>query len=331
MQVSEVDEYSAHDPVVNTFRIFGKLHNVAVSGEVSVIPTSAFAETLANRAGQIGSEMLLLPWSETGNMSESQFISNDSVRKRMATSAYNAFVASTLDNAECTVAVFVNSSFGGATQKNKDGRPGFSRTVSMRSVQSLQENLNAAPPPADRSHHIFCPFVGGADDRAALRLALQMAENSEVTATLVHIEASDAFYAALEPTDSRVSSSKVVEAAPAVDPSLRERDSAFFSALERSLPTELASRVIFESTSGVDPMSEMLERAKREVGLQPRNAGDVVVLGRNATRAAALQDKEPQEGSPAEARRSLGVMAEALVRSGIRASVLVVQAREGSE
>ncbi|KAK3061451.1 hypothetical protein LTR53_019776, partial [Teratosphaeriaceae sp. CCFEE 6253] len=70
MTVSEAGELSAFDPVLNAFRVLGQLYNLAVSGEVSVVPEDSYAETLTTRAGEEGSDLLLLPWTETGSLSE---------------------------------------------------------------------------------------------------------------------------------------------------------------------------------------------------------------------------------------------------------------------
>ena len=61
MKVSEVDEYAAFDPVLNTFRVLGQLYNLAVSGEVSIVPESSYAESLVNRAEEENSDLLILP------------------------------------------------------------------------------------------------------------------------------------------------------------------------------------------------------------------------------------------------------------------------------
>lgn len=41
MKDSEVEDYSAKDPVVNTFRTFGQLNNMAVSSEAQVVTEDA--------------------------------------------------------------------------------------------------------------------------------------------------------------------------------------------------------------------------------------------------------------------------------------------------
>ena len=47
MRVSEAASASAADPLVATFRAVGRLHNVVVSGELSVVPTSYFPDVLS--------------------------------------------------------------------------------------------------------------------------------------------------------------------------------------------------------------------------------------------------------------------------------------------
>ena len=183
MKVSEMDEYSAFDPVLNAFRVFGQLYNLAVSGEVSIVPESSYADSLVTIATEESSDLLLLPWSETGSMSEAQTISKDSIREKMASHPYSSFVTKALDSAQCNIAVFVNKGFSGSLKQ----RPStLTRRVSALSVRSTHREHLTTLPIADRSHHIFFPFFGGADGRAALRLLLQLAESPEITATVIY-------------------------------------------------------------------------------------------------------------------------------------------------
>lgn len=326
MKVSEVDEYSVHDPVVNTFRTFGQLHNLAVSGEVAVVPESLFADVLVSKASDHASDLVLLPWSETGSMSESHIISSDSVRNKLATATYNQFIASALQNATCNTAVFVNKNFGGSGMKQGLR---LTRTLSSLSMRSHRDNATTAPI-ADRSHHMFLAFFGGADDKVALRLVLQLAENPDVTATIVQVEVPEAYFEANEPPTSpmartNTSSSGMLNAATAGPVAPTASDAVFFASLRNSLPVELACRVSFETLQSATPLRDVLERAKAEVGQSPRNAGDLVVVGRNGTKGHAFARES--KGAGGEASGCLGVVAEAVVRSGVGASVLVVQAR----
>ncbi|KAL5117688.1 hypothetical protein ACEQ8H_004436 [Pleosporales sp. CAS-2024a] len=310
MAVSEIESYTAYDPVVNTFRTFGRLHNLAVSGEVLVVPEASFAETLSMRASD--SDFLLLPWSETGGMSEQAIIEDKGTKNKLAASGYTSFVQATLAQSTVPVAILVNKNFGGS--KNKDRRPTLTRTRSSLSLHSTtRDKLITTAPITDRSHHLFFPFFGGPDDRAALRLVLQIAQNAHVTASMVHFHTPD-------PSTS----------APTEDKD-QDQDATFFASLPASLPTDLSNRLVFESVScepGPLPVALVIERARREVGQAPRNAGDVVVLGRNVSRNGAWGRAEGgEEGrSTTEAAGTLGVLAERVWEARVGASVLVVQA-----
>ncbi|KAF2771038.1 hypothetical protein EJ03DRAFT_325837 [Teratosphaeria nubilosa] len=303
MKVSEVEEHSIFDPVLNAFRVLSQLFNLAVSGETAVVPESSYADTLTSIARQEASNLLLLPWSETGSMSETSTISSDSVRNKLASDAYAAFVSQALDNASCNTAVFVNKGFSGSLMN----RPTLQRQRSMStySLPSHREHERTAPN-TDRSHHIFLPFFGGADGRVAIRLVLQLAENLEVTATIVHFANNNASELDGITRTTVTAGKSASSAAPA------ENDAAFFAAMQRSIPTELQSRVLFSTFSSLTPIKSAVSRAQEEMAQNPRNGGDLVVLGRNKGATTA--------------NSCLGDAAVAVVESGVRASVLVVQA-----
>lgn len=314
MKVSELESYTAHDPVVNTFRTFGRLHNLAVSGEVLVVPESSFAETLSNRASD--SDFLVLPWSETGGMSEQAIIEDKGTKGKLAASGYTAFVHAALEQSVVGVAVLVNRNFGGSKNKTKGLK--LTRTLSTVSLHSARDKDITAPI-ADRSHHIFFPFLGGKDDRAALRLVLQLAENKQVTASVVHFEGISSS------SDATPTSSKAHDVATtSVD-----QDAAFFASLRASIPADMASRVVFESVvASSTPVADVLERARLEVGQAPKNAGDLVVLGRNIARNSVLaaRDDGDEIRSSHSAAGTLGVLAEKVWEGKVGASVLVVKA-----
>jgi hypothetical protein len=297
MQVSEIESYTAYDPVVNTFRTFGRLHNLAVSGEVLVVPESSFAETLSTRASD--SDFLILPWSETGGMSEQAIIEDGGTKNKLATSSYTSFVHEALEHASTPVAVLINKNFGGS--KNKDKKMKLTRTVSSVSLHSSRDKDITAPI-ADRSHHIFLAFFGGRDDRAALRLVLQIAQNPHVTASLVHFVSSS--------TSS-------------------DQDASFFASITSSIPADMANRVVAKTVTSENVVKDVLEHVRCEVGQTPRNAGDLVVLGRNVERNRELMsggegvDEIRREDGAAG---TLGVLAERVWEGKVGASVLVVKA-----
>ncbi|KAL0262493.1 hypothetical protein SLS55_001461 [Diplodia seriata] len=328
MKVSEVDEFGLHDPVVNTFRTFGYLNNLAISGEVDVVHGSSFSDTLISRASDMSSDLVIIPWSETGNMSELAVISNDAVRHKLHTSAYNGFVSSVLSNTASVAAVFINNNFGGSGRKD---RKKLQRTVSHISLRSNQEKNIPLAPSADRTHHIFFPFFGGADDRAAIRLVLQLAEHPDVTATLVHFETPSDYFESAEITPADTDSPATGKQPTASVAPSADKDGAFFQALRSSVPSEMQDSVLFDSVTTTSPISAAIERAQSEVGQNPRNAGDLIVLGRSIAQFSAFTKESVKDvvtdDIDTEAQKCLGIVAETVVRSKAKASVLVVQGR----
>jgi hypothetical protein len=301
MKVSEVDEYSLFDPVLN------------VSGEVTISPVGSYPDVLVNKAADESSDLLLLPWSETGGLTETQTISNDSVKDKFSSDAYTQFIASTLATATCNTAVFINKGFSG-TLRNRPST--LSRSASHVSLRRYSEFQTL--PALDRSHHIFLPFIGGADGRAALRLVLQLAENPEVTATIVHLTSSDpsSSQGSIEHVAVTASNKESATASPHFSP---ESDAAFFSTMRNTLPADLADRVVFDAGSVASVLEASLERAKTEVSQNPKNGGDIIVLGRGSV---------SESGSGGNGPVCLGVAAEKMLSAGLRASLLVILAKE---
>ncbi|KAK5126672.1 hypothetical protein LTR85_009606 [Meristemomyces frigidus] len=311
MQVSEVEEYSIFDPVLNAFRVLGQIYNLAVSGEVTIVPESSFANTLVSKAIEESSDLLLLPWSETGSMSESQTISSDSVRNKMASDSYSSFMSEALNTAQCNTAIFINNGFSGSLKQRPSA---LQRSMSALSIRSHRDHATMMPN-VDRSHHVFFPFFGGADGRVALRLVLQLAESPEVTATIVHIKG-------LEDSDGRPRSQEVQQTTVTAKgaqqhlmrtgtTAQREDDATFFATMQKSLAADLQDRVVFATAATSTPYDTIVAMAQQEVGANPKNGGDVIVVSRRRNTGGSC----------------LGDAAEAVIASGIRASLLVVQSR----
>ena len=184
MTVAQVDEYTKHDPVVNTFCTVGQLHHLAVSGEVAIMPETRFPEALLAKSSGALSDLLLVPWSETGNIGDSQILSSATAKDKL-TLPYADFVRSTLESAEQNVAVFLSQSDALPTPDASSERARLTRTYSF----SAAEHDLPALPPAHRTCHIFLPYLGGADDRLALSIVLQLCERPEMTTTVVRLSA----------------------------------------------------------------------------------------------------------------------------------------------
>ena len=328
MQVYESESYTQNDPVVNTFRTFGRLHNLAVSGEALVIPESSFADTIASRARD--GDFLLLPWSETGGISEQAVIEDKGTKNKLAAPSYLTFVNETLNQTSVTTGVFINKNFGGPKNKQKKDRLRITRTISSVSLTSHRDAPITAPL-TDKSHHIFFPFFGGEDDRAALRLVLQLAENPDITATLVHFEVPDTFLEHSSEESSPISfaeGNKGAQGTVITSTAHRDRDSSLFASLRSSLPAELSNRVLFESVPSDSPVSDLIARASIEVGQSPKNGGDIIILGRNLGRRGFESSIGDDIRSSQSASPTLGVLADKVWGAKLAASVLVVKAAQ---
>ncbi|KAK4119298.1 hypothetical protein N657DRAFT_684509 [Parathielavia appendiculata] len=334
MHLTEGDDfYSLRDPVVNAFRTFSQLHDVAVSGRVAVVPADSYAETLMTKASEVSSDFALIPWGEYGSVSEDQsFPVAMSASERFRSSTHLEFINQTFQKAAftCNVGIFIDNGFGGITKPV--GRPELIRTRSALSIRSHTAE-QAALPVANKSHHIFLPFFGGADDRVAMRIVLQLAKNQHVTASIVRInwpaaKPEEGTETRTPPTSSHGTETPEPKAA-ANDPFARQEqeDADFFSTMQASLPADLSARVMFSETeilSAASALTDVLVLAQQTVGQQPKNAGDVVVLGRQNPRFGDASFEVG--GSSPDLKRTLGAVAEVLVTAGIKASILVVQA-----
>lgn len=338
MKESEVDDYHVRDPVVNAFHTFGQLSNVAISGEVQIVPEGSYAEILQGSAAEHGSDMVLLPWSETGRLSEAgNTLLLDPAQNTFTSGPHNQFVINFLIHAPCNTAIFVNKGFGQAKKPKL-----LHRVTTQMSLGST-----TGPPTApimDRSHHVFFPFFGGPDDRVALRFVLRLAQNPNVTATIVNIQGlfdttenseSSTLSRAPDPT-SPVSPSftkeATVQASPAAVELSSDQENAFFATIKDSLPRDLESRVLFLTINTEQPLRDTLERAKVEMELSTRNAGNIVVVGRGSKAEGRrgirreLEALRAAGGASMGVERSLGPVAEGIISGGIEASVLIVQA-----
>lgn len=329
MKVSEIDEYSLWDPVVNTFRAFGQWHGLSIMAGVSVVPEYSFADTVVGMARQESSDLLLLPWSETGTISEHQSGLGIDEASRFANGPYADFVSNVLDQTSCSVGVLVERS----PYTRGSGRP----LLSKRSLSALSARgpLWNSAPAAARSHHIVLPFFGGDDDRFSLRFVLQLAQNDQVTATIIHIDVAPSPHSGSADNNSPSEIGKGKSSAN-ISASVQEieSDSNFFGAMRDSLSEELSSRVLFKGISpgkDDDAVQLAVTSIKEEMSQSPHRAGNMTVVGRRNNRVDPVSGLGmAQEEVGTDASRALGAVGQALVRTENRSvgNILVLRGRQ---
>ncbi|KAL4905818.1 hypothetical protein BDW74DRAFT_13185 [Aspergillus multicolor] len=324
MKVSEVDEQSLWDPVINTFRAFGQWHDISIMAGVSVVPEHSYADTVLGMTREDSTDLLLIPWSETGALSEHQGGLGMDERNRFANGPYTGFVSSILNESSCNVGVLIERSM---YTRNAKARPALQRTVSAKSIGSAVWTS----PVATRSHHIALPFFGGDDDRYALQFVLQLAQNDQVTATIIHIDVPTASpktsRVAVQPKQQESSSSAQSNSLEA------ESDAVFFATLRESLPDTLTPRVVFKSVTLQDNAAAVqaaIVAVKDEMTQSVSKPGNITVVGRRNNHVDQTLDIDSPSSDEVglDARGVLGAVAQAMVRTEHRSvgNVLVLQA-----
>ncbi|KAI0408423.1 K+ homeostasis protein Kha1 [Xylaria palmicola] len=326
MKVTEGEDASRRDPVVNAVRTFSQLNDVAVSGSVVVAPEESYAETVTTHALEQKSDFVLIPWSETGSTTEDQSISfRISSEDRFTGKSHLDFIRNTLGKAACNTGIFISNGFSGIAPIEKS-RQAFSRTVSITSMRSHKEA--ALPPIADKTHHIFLPYIGGVDDRVSLSFVLQLAKNPNVTATIAHLTWVD---------DDDDEITAVPESTLDEDPSLVKsninteitaQDTSFLTTTRSNLSSDLEGRITFieASVSMSSVVRRVIELSSERVGQNPRNAGDVIIVGRRHPKLPTSTRNPEQAITTYEMQKTIGVLGEGVATSGLKASILVIQA-----
>lgn len=325
MQVTEGEEYySERDPVVNAFSTFSRLNDVAVSGKVAVVPTASYAETLMKQAADVASDFVLVPWSEYGSISEDTSVLDvTSIQDRFTGREHLDFINRAQQKSVCNMGIFINNSFGGLSQKRN-----LQRSKSALSIHSQRDA--ATLPVKDKTHQIFFPFFGGVDDRVALRFALRLAKSPNVTLNIAHFNwgSTDSGDEVEKPDKAVLSGATEVQSTDKetfkVVEETSTQDAELLAQLQSSLPRELVGRVTITEinvTRGA-AVADAVSQARKHVGLFPKNSGDVVVVGRSHR---DLGDHITEIGG-SELKKTIGVVAEQLIESGVKASLLVIKA-----
>ena len=295
MTVSEVEDYTRTDPVVNTWRTVGQILRLAVSGEVATMPESRFSEALLVKSSDISSDLLLLPWSGTGSLGDSQaFLSENKLA-----SSYIAFTKSVLSSTQHNIAIFFPTGSSSQDVAQVTERPKPQRAYSFSDIHRAIQPL----PVKNKAQRIILPFFGGKDDRFALMLVLQLCERQEVTATVFHILGDDS--------------------------SSSSEDREYLDRISGLLPAAVAARIEFKFAPSNDAGEELVASASSSLR---EDSGDVawnnlIVLGRRGSAGTLSHGVKAPLQASGELIDCLGSAAGVLIGANIKADLLVVQAK----
>ncbi|KAK3385856.1 Sodium/hydrogen exchanger family-domain-containing protein [Podospora didyma] len=324
MKVSDIEGHAGQDPIVKAFGTStanNTTRDVFVSGQIAVVPEESFADTLATQASKGNSDLILVPWSETGTVSElpSSFFFTGSTPKRgdlLENRDFAGLVGQIFDKARhiAGVGVFVEKSLLEAGSGEPAPASGITRQLTRDATGiSLAESHDAN---AVKFHSadsrgrklirtLYNAARGGEDDLYAARLAFQLAQSDRVVLEVV------------------------------VDESSAKNTSSDFEVLKSVVSGTLGDRVTFTQVTSSDTVVQTLLAPTEETGTV------LVILGRGSSSSASDQQQSSEEG-PSSAATTIGSISKVLgpttarVAAGIRkgaanskpkASLLVVQAR----
>lgn len=337
MQSAELDDLADQDAVFSAFQTFSQLNGVAVAGHVAVVPTSRYAETLVEHAKEARTDLMFVPWSTHGSLTEDNNRSIADaipVTDRLLSRQHIDFVQSALAKSSCTTGVYISPSHEDLSRSKQPAQ--LRRTRTGISVQSGRDGQAIMPKPGSKSQHVFMPFIGGNDDQAALLFVLQLANNPQVTVTIAHMRfPSDGV---VEVSTSAVGGGPVAEKSGTAKDAILEPSASDLELLATARQTlkntTIEKRVTFIDVDN-DTAAVIPERAIElfsetfKAASAPRSSDDIVVVGRKHACLASLLSKDT--GLERDLQKTIGVLGDVVARSGSRTGLLVMSARENEE
>jgi len=337
----------ASDTLGQVFRTFALGHGMPTTLSMSIIQQDQHADRVAEHAADKGSDLVIIPWAlQTAKVEEGviagllpnpfEGVFGKAPASRESSPQYAAFVRKVFAEAGTDVGLY------------------------------LDRGLSDSAPALSGRTHLFLAFHGGADDRLALALLVQLTvQNPSIKATVVRIERA---------AERTAADKEVLTKEPTIEGSTAEILPSQFTiqggggAVDTAYPTvhglgsetadNLAlahwfegkavhsqeikaglARVAFSTIQSAVPLSMATARAR---ALSTAGDTPLVVLAGRGRRDAASHARELEEVlkrnlddvaggivRSSEVRRGLGDAGVAYVAEGVGAGVLVVQSGRG--
>lgn len=339
MRVSEIEEFASRDPVIKAFGTFGQSRDIAVGGQIAVVPDHSFSGTLLARARDLRSDLILLPWSETGTMSEYPNLFDAKPTSPLANSAFSSLAAEVFRKAHdsCSVGVFIDKTALTAEDplsttgplETRNTKP-LARTVTgMSVVEQTNPTVHFRLSDSGR-YRLFVLYNGSEDDLYAVKLGLQFARNDAVDLIILNVRPAPLHHEDDDVDDHGIDEIKGTSAS-------RHRPGDFEFETLRPVPASLNARVTF-----VDLDIAALDAITSAVA-EPSAAETIVLVGRSTSSSSRglaslansgilMGGSSSSSSTAALDARALGPLATHLVRAvrdkGLSTALLVVQGRK---
>ncbi|GKT51825.1 K(+)/H(+) antiporter 1 [Colletotrichum spaethianum] len=196
MKVSEIEGHAGQDPIIKAFSTsaINTTRDVVVSGQITVVPEDSFADTLATQATKLNSDLIVVPWSETGTISELPSFCSATTRRvdPIGTGDFSNLMASVFDKAKhiSAVATYIDSTLLGKINSSGTGTKKPKHPTRQRSginVSDIQDLSAFRFFSAERRGKklIRVLYTGAADDIYAVKLGIQLAQNENLEVNIV--------------------------------------------------------------------------------------------------------------------------------------------------
>lgn len=307
MKVSELEDYANRDPIIKAFGTFGQSQDVSIGGQVAVVPGRTFASTMIKRAKDLASDFIVIPWSETGTMSEQPSLFDDNASGPLANREFARLVSDTFDKARnfSNVGVIIDKlvisqSLPEADSVATPDRPNFAlnRTNTGISIADRNRSVIEFKLADSGRQRLIVLYTGGQDDLFAVKLGLQFAKNDSVDL-------------------------KVIKTTTNKEADEDEHEETFdYKTLKSSVPDHMKSRVRFiDSESG--PTDAAVTAIK-----EPSSAETLLIVGRGSADLSLSAISSASSGVSGSALGSLGTsLVHDLKEKKLNSSLLVVQKR----
>ena len=183
MQSAEKDQMLLTDDALQLYRQFGRLRGLDITPHISIVQADSFPTSVSDHAGGLESELVVIPWTipNVGNSTALiDPISSVTAEKEGLAAGTSSSALSPFDH------IFGSESTNSPMYSHFIRRV-FSETSSDLALFVDRGFGSSADFTPGSGQHVFLPFLGGPDDRLALRLVVQLCQHSNVSATVVRV------------------------------------------------------------------------------------------------------------------------------------------------
>ncbi|KZT65838.1 hypothetical protein DAEQUDRAFT_497040 [Daedalea quercina L-15889] len=191
MRSSNADTLINTDPLLNIFSTFGDLNGVSVSSSLAIVTYDDLSSSVAEHAQRHRSQLVLVPWLPPQHSTEHGGMAAPSGDGTEIAPASPRLVTTYMSNPFETL--FRGSSSGGGGQSPSALHSHFVRSIFSSTQTDVALFIDrhhpgeSTLPMLNSQQHIFLPFFGGPDDRLALNFVVQLCAHPRVTATVVRV------------------------------------------------------------------------------------------------------------------------------------------------